>query len=142
MKDHLAPIARCHLLQLLSLASLASAGGQAAAPAAQTSPELQQKFQDLMHRTREDTSTPLVQGNGPGDNAVSRILQTQQNEFTQMHDAMLDYVERAPTMSQMENLSASVVMMQKATNLHVKTSMATGMTKSANKSLDSLLKNQ
>ena len=122
--------------------SLATAGGQAAAPASQASPELSQKFQDLMHRTREDTSTPLAQGQAPGDNAVSRILQTQQNEFTQMHNSMLDYVEHAPAMSQMENLSASLVMMQKATNLHIKTSMATGMTKASNKSLDSLLKNQ
>lgn len=133
----IAPIIPIH-----EAASLASAGGQAAAPATQAPPELAQKFQDLMHRTREDTSTPLVQGQGPGDNAISRVLQSQQNEFTQMNDAMLDYVEHAPQMSQMENLSSSLMMMQKATNLHIKTSMATGITKSSNKSLDSLLKNQ
>ncbi len=137
MSIPVAPIIPIH-----EAASLATAGAQSAAPAAQASPDLARKFQDLMHRTREDTAAPLVQGQAPGDNAVSRILQTQQNEYTQMNDAMLDFVERAPGMSQMENLSASLVMMQKATNLHVKTSMATGMTKSANKSLDSLLKNQ
>lgn len=133
----IAPIVPIH-----EATSLASAGAQAAAPAAQTPPELAQKFQDLMHRTREDTSTPLVQGHGAGDNAVSRILQNEQNEFAQMHESMLDFVQRAPTMNPMESMTASVVMMQKTTNLHIKTSMATGMTKASNKSLESLLKNQ
>jgi hypothetical protein len=128
------------ITEAASLASSATHGATATA-AAPPSPELAQKFQDLMHRTREDTGSPLVEGHG-GDNAMSRILQSQQNEFRDMHDSMLDFVERSPTMTPMENMSASVAMMQKTTNLHIKTSMATGVTKATNKSLESLLKNQ
>ena len=110
-----------------------------AAPQGAVSPELSDKFQALMQRHDTEVSQS-TRGRGPG--AISDILERQQNELTQVQTSMQDFIEKAPTLSPSDRFVAGAAMMQKESLVHMKMSLAMGVTKSSNKSLQTLLKNE
>ena len=117
----------------------ADAGAGAAAPPA-VSPDLAQKFQDLMQRSSAETAS-AARAPG-GENSVGRLIESQKGEFAQLHEMNLDFLEHAGTMTPMESVTASTMLMQQMTAVQIKLSIATSTTKTSNKSLDTLLKNQ
>jgi hypothetical protein len=116
-------------------------GAHGATPASQpaASPELTAKFEALMQRNAAETSG--VDG-GRGMNAVSGVIERQQNEISQMQTSMQDFIEKAPSLDPTDRFVASAAIMEKESLVHMKMSLALGATKSSNKSLQSLLKNE
>lgn len=116
-------------------------GAHGAAPTPQpvASPELSAKFEALMQRNAAETTT--VDG-GHGMNTVTGVIERQQNEITQMQTSMQDFIEKAPSLDPTDRFVASAALMEKESLVHMKMSLALGATKSSNKSLQSLLKNE
>ena len=116
-------------------------GAHGAAPTPQpvASPELSAKFEALMQRNAAETTT--VDG-GHGMNTVTGVIERQQNEITQMQTSMEDFIEKAPSLDPTDRFVASAAIMEKESLVHMKMSLALGATKSSNKSLQSLLKNE
>ena len=116
-------------------------GAHGAAPTPQpvASPELSAKFEALMQRNAAETTT--VDG-GHGMNTVTGVIERQQNEITQMQISMEDFIEKAPSLDPTDRFVASAAIMEKESLVHMKMSLALGATKSSNKSLQSLLKNE
>lgn len=115
------------------------AHGAASAPQPVASPELSSKFEALMQRNAAETTT--VDG-GHGMNTVTGVIERQQNEITQMQTSMEDFIEKAPSLDPTDRFVASAAIMEKESLVHMKMSLALGATKSSNKSLQSLLKNE
>jgi hypothetical protein len=119
--------------------SLLPLGGHAAASATPppVNPELSAKFEALMQRHAAET----VDGSH-GMNAVTGVIERQQAEINDMQTSMQDFIEKSPTLDQTERFAASAAIMEKESLVHMKMSLALGATKSSNKSLQSLLKNE
>jgi hypothetical protein len=119
--------------------SLLPVGGHAAASATPppVNPELSAKFEALMQRHAAET----VDGSN-GMNTLTSVMENQQNEISQMQTSMQDFIEKAPSLDQTERFAASAAIMEKESLVHMKLSLALGATKSSNKSLQSLLKNE
>jgi hypothetical protein len=116
-----------------------AAHGATSAPPPAVSHELTAKFEALMQRNAAETAT--VDGSH-GMNAVTGVIERQQNEITQMQSSMQDFIEKAPTLDPTDRFVASAAIMEKESLVHMKMSLALGATKSSNKSLQSLLKNE
>jgi type III secretion system HrpB2-like protein len=101
------------------------------------SPELAQKFQALMQRHETE-----VASEGHGLDAVAGLVDRQQNEIDQVQTSMQDFIEKAPSMDPSDRFIANAALMEKESVVHVKMSLAMGMTKASNKSLQTLLTNQ
>jgi hypothetical protein len=121
-----------------SLMQLAGNGAASASPPA-VSPELSAKFQALMQRHEAETAS--VDGSH-GMKAITGVIESQQNEISQMQGSMQEFIEKAPTLDPTERFVASAEIMEKESLVHMKMSLALGATKSSNKSLQSLLKNE
>ncbi len=119
------------------IARLAADAGPAAGAAPPVAPDLAQKFQDLMQRSSAESAHAPA-----GENSVGRLIEAQRGEFAQLHEMNLDFLEHAGTMTPMESVAASSMLMQQMTAVQIKLSIATSTTKTSNKSLDTLLKNQ
>jgi len=121
--------------------------GKLAAPMASAlpqgaSPELAQKFQALMQRNDAHEAAAGIDARSGGMNAVTGILEHQQAEISQVQNSMQDFIEKAPSLSPTDRFVAGAAMMQKESLVHMKMSLAMGVTKSSNKSLQTLLKNE
>jgi hypothetical protein len=116
-----------------------AANGAAPMPQAVANPELSAKFEALMQRNAAETAT--VDG-GHGVNAVAGVIERQQDEITQMQNSMQEFIEKAPSLDPMDRFVANAAIMEKESLVHMKMSLALGATKSSNKSLQSLLKNE
>lgn len=119
------------------IARLAADAGAAAGAPPPVAPELARKFQDLMQRSSAEAAHAPA-----GENSVGRLIEAQRGEFQQLHEMNLDFLEHAGTMTPMESVAASSMLMQQMTAVQIKLSIATSTTKTSNKSLDTLLKNQ
>ena len=110
-----------------------------ATPPPTASPELVEKFQALMQR--ESTEVTASSG-GHGLDAIAGVVERQQSEMTQVEASMQDFIEKAPSLDPTERLAASAELMERESMVHMKMSLAMGMTKASNKSLQTLLTNQ
>jgi len=119
--------------------SLLPLGGHAAvsASAPAVSPELSAKFEALMQRHAAETVDSRN-----GLNTLTSAIEKQQAEITEVQTSMQDFIEKAPSLDQTERFAASAEIMEKESLVHMKMSLALGATKSSNKSLQSLLKNE
>jgi hypothetical protein len=108
-------------------------------PQALANPELSAKFESLMQRNAAETAP--VDG-AHGMNALTGVIERQQDEITQMQSSMQDFIEKAPSLDPTDRFVASAAIMEKESLVHMKMSLALGATKSSNKSLQSLLKNE
>jgi type III secretion system HrpB2-like protein len=100
------------------------------------SPEMVEKFRALMQHD------PQAADGTQGPNAVASVIQGQQNEINQMQGAMIDFVEKAPSMDPSDRFIAGAELMQKESLVHMKMSVAMGLAKSSSKSLQTLIKNE
>jgi hypothetical protein len=115
------------------------AGGAVPTPPPVANPELSAKFEALMQRNAAENATV---DSGHGMNAVTGVIERQQNEITQMQTSMQDFIEKAPSLDPTDRFVASAAIMEQESLVHMKMSLALGATKSSNKSLQSLLKNE
>ena len=129
----IAPVAKIDDALKLAL----PAGGSSPQPA--VSPEMANKFRDLMQRHDNET---VQDAQGRRTDAVAGVLERQQDELSQLQASMQDFVEKASTLSPADRFAAGAAMMQKESLVHMKMSLVMGVTKTSNKSLQTLLKNE
>ena len=113
------------------------AGGSSPAPT--VSPEMADRFRELMQRHDAEAVQDAKHG---GADAVGGILERQQNEMSELQTSMQDFVEKSSALSPGDRFAAGAALMQKESLVHMKMSLAMGVTKGSNKSLQTLLKNE
>jgi type III secretion system HrpB2-like protein len=124
---------------IVPLDSLAPAGGLPAAGASPVaSPELAQKFSDLMNQSTPPAA-PAAEGAG---NVVSDLLTRQQGALQQVQDEVYGLMQAAPQMTSVELMTATMAVGHDFAVSNFKLQVASSITQGSNKSLQTLLKNQ
>jgi Bacterial type III secretion protein (HrpB2) len=122
--------------EALKAATPGAAGGT---PSIAAPPELRQQFEALMQR---HDAAQASDGASRGPNAVGSLIDSQQAQLNDLDASMSDLIEKMPGMNPTDLTTASMTMMHKVSEMHVRMSLSMGVTKSSNKSLQSLLKNE
>lgn len=116
-----------------------AAGAAAGAGAAPASPELRAQFAALMQRHEAEAA---AESGSKGPTALGGMIDRQQAELNELQTDMTDFIQHMPGMDPMERTATTMTLMEKVSEMHVKMSLTTGVTKASTKSLQSLLKNE
>lgn len=103
----------------------------------EVSPELSQKFGELMKSSKSESA-----GESNLLDKVSHAVKAQQEEFQAMQNNMVNVLEHHHSLSPAGHFEAFAKLTMDASIAHMKISLSSGMTKSSNKSLQTLLKNE
>lgn len=112
-------------------------GPATSAPGPVVTPEMTQKFHDLMQRTGGE-STPSAEGK----NVVATVLERQSGEIAQLESSLQSFVHAAPGMNLQELAAAHAVVVRDVAMTSAKLGIATSVAQGSKQSLQTLLRNQ